>query len=321
MAKIKRGNRFDPHQRTTKKLGIPKTYRITPLVLSILKSLQLAPYQMTRFISAEHGYTKDHIQRLLLKIASSKGDKKLLRRSPKAEQSLHKDLVYELTKYGENALEENGFLIEHPRDKSPYDHELVTGMVMAGIKHGVNELDNVELHDWYDLVDYEKMPKTTKFSDSPFKYPYVLNGVEKYLYPDFTPFVLWYEADGKRKPMCIASLEIDMATEANSPKNYMSRANLKKKFLAYLYLNKTKFFKKHFGFPNWLFLFVTTSETRTENHMKLLLELTNGKGATNILFHTAENPRYMNKTPNPFNYMTEWKRAGHPPIDLSNPWG
>ncbi len=76
--------------------------------------------------------------------------------------------------------------------------------------------------------------------------------------------------------------------------------------------------EKHFGFPSTFILFVTTSELKCAHFQKLLLDITNGKGASNILFKSFPDYLEMDGSIKPdSSFVAEpWSRAGHEPINL-----
>ncbi len=64
--------------------------------------------------------------------------------------------------------------------------------------------------------------------------------------------------------------------------------------------------------------FVTTSEKRMKNMMKLLDKITEGRGARYIIFKHLPNLASIEKTPEPTDLLLTdpWERVGHEPFDI-----
>jgi hypothetical protein len=132
-------------------------------------------------------------------------------------------------------------------------------------------------------------------------------------YPDGHPFKL------KRPKGALAFLfEANRDTEGNRNLTDAQHPYIEAKFRNYLDFTETENYRTHFGFPNLIVLFVTTSPRKCAHFEKLLLDITQGKGATNILFKPFPDFLEMGTALKPdLSFVTDpWPRAGYEPFDI-----
>ena len=74
---------------------------------------------------------------------------------------------------------------------------------------------------------------------------------------------------------------------------------------------KRNIYTKHFGFPNCMILFITTSEARMQGMMQLVKEII-GDASWLLFSHTKDWSTEPNHPAPPLDLMTRrWKRNGH----------
>jgi hypothetical protein len=197
-----------------------------------------------------------------------------------------------------------------------YAHQLLTDLIQASIEIGCRKHPNLRFVSWQEILTYQATPKGTKESKEPFRIPVRIKGTHTRLEPDGKPFAIWYEEGEWRFPVCLV-VEADCGTEPLEPLNIFERANIEFKLLGYLDILRRKTYAAHFGFPNLLATFVTTSERRMKNIMALLDRLTEGQGSPHILF-AAMPHLHQELVPMPTDafFSQPYQRVGHPPFDL-----
>jgi hypothetical protein len=141
--------------------------------------------------------------------------------------------------------------------------------------------------------------KTTHRSSKPL-IPDAVFGIEYKPTKSFRFFVL--EADRNHEPVM---------------RNNLSQTSYLRKILQYREIAKGAY-KIQWGLPNLLVLNVTTSEAHMQNIMSLVSTLSDGKGASYLLFKTMPSLASLEKAPAPDTCMlTEpWLRAGFEPFEL-----
>jgi hypothetical protein len=101
----------------------------------------------------------------------------------------------------------------------------------------------------------------------------------------------------------------------------LRKTSFLKKYLAIKYIMDNRLYHKTWGIPNMLTLVVTKSQARIDTMKNLILRLTNGKGASYILFHTIpvmDDAFVKRFEPLPL-FTTPWQRAGHGDFYLDQP--
>ncbi|GAB5450251.1 MAG: hypothetical protein Hals2KO_05790 [Halioglobus sp.] len=304
----KRRNRLNPKPRKTP-TGKKHKLRVTDGDVEIFQILQRYRYLPTNFIyellPTERNYGK--FQERLTDL-SGHG---FLKRPPQqldTFNAFYKKIVYELNPKAKAILRERDeyFDISIGNGNS-YHHEALTCLIIASIEIASSEFTFI---DWPQILNAKMLPEETKTSPKPFNIP-LIGLTQKSLVPDGTPFCI-----KGSKTLCFAGTETDMSTENLTGTR---KVTIEKKFKAYLNIAQHRTYKKHFGFPNMVIPFVTTSEKRMGNMMKLLETVTNGKGCSFIVFKSTPHLRSVESSPDPIDFISgAWRRVGHPPFDLVN---
>ena len=101
----------------------------------------------------------------------------------------------------------------------------------------------------------------------------------------------------------------------------LTKTSFLKKFLAIKYIMDNRLYHKTWAIPNMLTLVVTRSQARIDTMKDLILRITNGKGASYILFHiipVMDDAFVKRFEPLPL-FTTPWQRAGHGDFYLNEP--
>jgi hypothetical protein len=238
--------------------------------------------------------------------------------------------VYELGDAGERALKQHGLLddAESPRlrkgrpgEVRQYHHELMICDIMSSIEIGVRANPTLRFISSRDIL--AKAPEATRQSATPFAVPVFvshamgdkLHASDKPLIPDAL-FGIEYATEGQRSYRFFA-LEADRNSEPVVRANLHQTSYLRK-ILQYREIAARATYKAHWGLPNLLVLTVTTSEQHMKNMMRLVDELTDGKGSTSLHFKTMQSLASLETSPLPSpSMLTEpWHRAGHVPFRI-----
>lgn len=220
--------------------------------------------------------------------------------------AFYKKLAYELGTNGKRHMRDLGRSYDYsPPKGNSYHHELLTSMCIASLEIACSEIEFIH---WPQVMTFDMVPDHTKASKVPFHLP-LLHCSQHSLIPDGTPFVI-----RGSKTLCFAGIETDMHTENITGKN---KATLDGKFRGYMNIAGHKTYSSHYGFPNLMVPFITTSERRMKSMMNQLEAVTEGKGATFMIFTHVPNPRVIDNSPEPYDLLTRtWYRVGKPPIRL-----
>jgi hypothetical protein len=231
-----------------------------------------------------------------------------------------KDNVYELGKEGKYELETRGLRSPyHVGFGKLYRHELIACLVQASIETACSGNDALQYVPWTEVMNHPEMPASTKNAKDPFAIPVVVGGRRKHIKHDAKPFAIRYtHHTGQRVPLNFTGFEVDCATEPLEPLDIYQRSNIEFKFRAIINMAQSRTFRTYFGFKNMVVPFVTTSQKRLNNMMKLLEKVAPGGKCTYIIFKYVPDPISSHTTPNPEDFLlTEpWHRVGYPPFDL-----
>ena len=236
-----------------------------------------------------------------------------------AVNARYKDCVYELDSGARRVLRESGVRISRRAGRRNFAHELLTNLVQSSLELSCAAHPALQYVTWDTILGYRTLPEETRQSPTPFKIPVVVDGRAGTITPDGEPSGVWYTGPtGERVALCFLGCEADCGTETLEPLNRLQRTSIARKFRAYLDIAERKTYRAHFGFPNMIVPFVTSSERRMHNMLRLLERLTEGQGAPFILFKALPHLISFERTPEPTDLLlTEpWQRAGHPPFDL-----
>lgn len=208
-------------------------------------------------------------------------------------KNINEVFTYYLSERGDKLLGDYG----HTSKKQDAEQVLID-LVDASIELGVRTAPDVQLLKWRKILEHPNTPERIKTSTNPFAI--YLNSKEKII-PDGRPFVL--RKDGKGAVAFFK--EVDRATEPLTSKK--TREHIKQKFDKYQQAWKQELYKKQYGFPAAMILFITTEKGRMENMMKLL------GPCSYIAFQTIEDFTILGLTPPvTTKFFTDpWKRNGY----------
>jgi hypothetical protein len=215
-------------------------------------------------------------------------------------QDWYKHPVYERTAKADVQLGEKRF-----RDRDPFAHRLLEDLVQASIALAVAADSAARLVQWPELAATGKVPTATLDS----KQSHAIPLRQGKLVPDGKPFAItrngcWLFVLGK---------EIDRGTEPLTAGH--ARRTIREKLEHYRECFEDRRYATHYGFPNSVVLFVTTSPVRMASMMELCRTVIGP--CTWLLFaHTkdwANEPRF----PTPGDLLGHCQRVGHPAFNLS----
>ena len=265
--------------------------------------------EIFRLLDPEHGYhylPSNWIHAFIggdqLRLAKRLGR---LAREPNSylarRQDWYKHAVYSRTSKAETYLGER-----RTRDRDPFVHRLLQDMVQASIALGANADPKLTLVPWAALAATGKIPKATIDSTE----PHAITLRDGKLVPDGKPFAI---RNGDRWRFILGK-EIDRVTEPLVTAH--ARRSIRQKFECYAECFERRIYQTHYGFPNALVLFVTTSPSRMNAMMDLCLEVI-GPCSYLLFTHTkdwAREPHF----PSPNGAMLgPYERVGHPPLHLA----
>ena len=217
-------------------------------------------------------------------------------------QDWYKHAVYSRTSKADAYLGER-----RTRDRDPFAHRLLEDMVQASIALGVSADPKLALVPWAALAATGKIPKAT--IESTDAHAIALRAGK--LVPDGKPFAI---RNGDRWRFILGK-EIDRATEPLVTAH--ARRSIRQKFESYAECFERRIYQTHYGFPNALVLFVTTSPSRMSAMMDLCREVV-GPCSYLLFAHTkdwAREPHF----PSPNGDMRgPYERVGHPPLHLAD---
>lgn len=243
---------------------------------------------------------------------------KFLKR-PKQQQANYAanytELVYELGLRGIQYLREVNKLTRHCVGyANPYLHEVLICKTIACLEILCKETPGYTFIPWQELLLFKQVPQATKNAQDPF----LMTAGTGCIRPDGLPFVIRIDdANGKQQNLCFPGIEVDMGTEVLGSRSSSTRTSLRNKFKGYIEIAKKRVYTSHFGFPNMLVPFISTSTRRMNNMEKVLLEESNNQGVSFIFFMSIDQ---LESNPTPQHYLdfysAPWQRVGHPDFCL-----
>ncbi len=193
-----------------------------------------------------------------------------------------------------------------------FAHNLLAALIEANIEIAARRL-GLQFISWEQIKALPETPYQTALSHTPFKLTANWGGEDHTFYPDGHPFKIV----GSKGAYSFL-FEADRDTEGNRNLTDAQRPYIEAKLRNYLSFTISEGYRKHFGFRTLFVLFVTTSELKCRNFERLLLDITNGEGAINILFKPFPDFLGMDGSLKPdISFMADpWPRAGHTPFDI-----
>jgi hypothetical protein len=195
-----------------------------------------------------------------------------------------------------------------------FSHNLMASLIEANFEIAARKL-GLQFISWEQIKALPTTPYATALSKAPFRLTANWGGEDHFFYPDGHPFKIV----GPRGAYSFL-FEADRDTEGNRNLTDAQRPYIEAKIRNYLaFTTKPKDDKslceKHFGFTSTLVLFVTTSERKCVNFQHLILDITRGKGASNILIKSFPDFLEMDTSLEPdLSFVaTPWPRAGNDP--------
>lgn len=284
----KRRSRMSRQLAISKTRERPKSVVVTPRLISTCRLLSRYRYLPSNFITEFDSQS----HQVLIRRLRDWHDAEYLNRPERQKFTINfpaKSLVYELGRRGKDLLHGLGFAPEHRLGYGRnFFHELMVCTVIASIelsarKHGVS----------------------VTFPEKDL-YPIPVGSTS--LFPDGLPVTLGLD----QRSLHIIGIELDRATE---PLTGDDRSTIESKFKGYIDLASSKGFKSHLGFPHMLVPFITTSEERKDNMMRLLAQQTGGK-CSFILFRVEPDfAAHEGNLPPSLSILTDqWERVGYPPL-------
>ena len=282
-----------------------------PIRLDIVYRYKYLPSRFFRRLQPDRLQTKD--------VSSFRESLKRLRdlRLVKVERTRNDniDLIYSLTAKGKRFLEGKGASFPFQRDFANYYHDMFATLTVAGFEIQAIDDPDMSFLSWKELQVASFVPEDTKELKQPHLIASNLEGKNIQIIADYPPFCITHT---NRKKLFFMGVESDMGTEPESPTSWRSRANIKKKLTAWLHVIQNDTAKSHYGFPNMRIVFVASSKWRRDQMMKVLSDITGGKGSSKILFGYSVDLRALERTPHIKDFTEiEWKRVGHPDFDLT----
>jgi hypothetical protein len=207
-----------------------------------------------------------------------------------------------------------------------YHHELMICDVIASIEIGARADPNLRYISWEEILMSPKMPESTRNAANPLAVPVSVSYAcpprseityhsDKPLIPDAL-FGIEYTVNDQKRYRFFA-LEADRNTEPAFRGNLQQSSYLRK-ILQYREIAARFLYNTQWGLPNLLVLNVTTNERHMHNLMRLVNEMTAGKGSSYLLFKTMPSLASLEKAPSPTpDLLTDvWLRAGLGPFHL-----
>ncbi len=192
------------------------------------------------------------------------------------------------------------------RDRDPFAHRLLEDLVQASIALGLKSFPDLQLIPWLDLAATGKIPQATIESSEPHAIP-LASGK---LIPDGKPFAIKHGNAWR----FILGKEIDRGTEPLSTGH--ARRSIRQKFEHYAECFSNKLYTRHYGFPNSIVLFITTSPKRMASMMELCGEVI-GPCSYLLFAHTTDWANAPRFPPPNGDMLGPFERVGHPPFNLA----
>jgi len=202
-----------------------------------------------------------------------------------------------------------------------FHHELMICDILASVEIGVRADPSLRFIPWPEILASPKMPEATRNAARPLaaKVPVSVmapgsrkpHRAEKPLVPDAL-FGLEYAVRGSKQYRFFA-LEADRNTEPVA-RSSLWRSSYLRKILQYREIARQSAYTTLWGLPNLIVLNVTTSDRHRQNIMRLVDEVTEGRGSTFLLFRTMASLASLERAPPPAADMLTgpWHRVGHP---------
>ncbi len=252
--------------------------------------------------------------------------------------ALHRPDCYQLGKAGEQLLRAKGLLnrnrsrlVAKNREGQfvSLPHRMMINDIWVSVQIAVNEHPDLRLIRLAEII--AAAPKATRALANPFEIPsharyiHPRSGVEHSVKTGIIPdkiFGLENRSTGKQLFVMLEVHRTVPLTDTNP-----ARKTVLKTLAAYRRMNAKPahagvqpIYRQHFGIPNMVVLWATTSRKKADNILDLIDHLTEGRGSG--LFGVACLPMHENqyRSPKPDAQVLDhaWARCGRQPISLLN---
>ena len=233
----------------------------------------------------------------------------------------YRPLIYQLDERGARTLRECGLSFLSKSHHHNFAHELMVAQITASLEIGVRADPAIRLITWPEILADPRTPLATRQSPTPaaIRVSYALRGEQRRddVFADAFPFGLERQIDGTRSYLFFPGIEADCGSEPIDAGD-TDRASIAKKFAAYMAIAAHNVHRSHFGFPNFLVPFITTTAARRDSMMTLLGRMTAGRGSKMLLFKAMAGFNSAERPAPPTGHMltAPWQRVGHPPLWL-----
>lgn len=209
-----------------------------------------------------------------------------------------------------------------------FHHELMVCDILSSMEIGVRANPDLRFIPWAEILASPKMPEATRESLRPMSVKAAVthqmprsrkaHRFDRPLVPDAL-FGLEYTVGGQKRYRFFA-LEADRNTEPVT-RGDLRQSSYLRKVLQYREIAARSIYKSHWGLPNLFVLNVTVNQRHEQNIMRLVDELTGGKGIPSFLFKTMPSLASLEKAPLPEpDMLTEaWHRAGQHDFLIDRP--
>ena len=262
-----------------------------------------------RLLDPEHGYRylpSSWIRAFLggdqLRLAKRLGR---LARAPHAYLDRHQDW-YKHAVYDRTAKADAQLGDRRVRDRDPFAHRLLEGLVQASVELEVLADPAVKLIGWPELAASDKVPLATLESARPHDIP-LRQGK---LVPDGKPFAITRNG----RWLFVLGKEIDRATEPLIAST--ARRSIKEKLERYRECFEDRRYATHYGFPNSVVLFVTTAPARMTSMMELCRTVI-GPCSYLLFAHTKDWANERSFPAPSGDLLGPFQRVGHPSLKLA----
>ncbi|WP_395019817.1 replication-relaxation family protein [Dongia sp.] len=240
----------------------------------------------------------------------------------------YRPIVYELNHKGYQYLQERGIVLpkRYVIDRKGegghrnFSHQLGACEVMASIELEIRNHPDLEFIPQHEAI--KKAPQATLEARVPFAIPDSEDrgSAKTFLIPDGLFGIRYLKAPSNRNVRFFA-LEFDNGTMP--VERAESRGtSVERKFLSYQNIINRRLYEKHLGIPSFMPLFVTISEERMENMLRVLDKIP-GASKNAFIFQSTFPLGDMRKSPRPEpGFLTgAYKRAGQPDYFIHTPTG
>jgi hypothetical protein len=311
-AVVERNTRWDRKPKRDEN-GKPVKVTLTPRDIEIFRWLARYPLLSTDFILALLG--EGDRQSLSKRLT-------LLQRRPNAyifipeeqranAEANYRPRIFRLDGRGIEECRNRDIVARHPGHIANFEHKYLESQIAASVELGTRAASHCHLITWEAVQASDAFPEATRRQPDPLLIRYG-NEPHDVIRPDWEPFVIAREdGDGTRYAFYV--LEADTGTETLSPSKDAKKNTIRGKLTGYVKALERDIFHAHFGSRNPVILFITCSERRMQNMMRLLEDIIEEQGA-----HASIAKRFAFKHVPPFTaHKQVFETTGHM---LLKPW-